>query len=408
MTGVCEIPAFLMALEAGGMAALEAQFSTHLSELETRGLRRRLPAVSPAGQSPWLADFSHNDYLGLANQASLTQAGFAVAREYGMGATGSRLLSGNSAVHEALEADIAKAKGCDCALIFNSGYQANATALAALLDKKVLGAEPLVFADRLNHASLHHACQLMGVHQQRYRHNDLAHLRDLLLKHQHLPQPKFIIAETVFGMDGDQLDVPALMQLADEFDAFVYLDEAHATGVFGAQGYGLAAGQMRNAQGQHRGMVMGTFSKALGASGAYVACSETVRDYLLNRCGGFIYSTALSPAVIGAVQAAWQSLPGLQAVRSQLLETAQALRDQLQAQGFDAGTSTSHIVPIILGDEARVQALKVHLQEQGILTSAIRPPTVPPNTARLRIALSSLHRPEQIQALLDGLASWQR
>ncbi|RCS58130.1 aminotransferase class I/II-fold pyridoxal phosphate-dependent enzyme [Parvibium lacunae] len=382
------------------MSNSQSKFSDYTRSLEPSARRRALPSTEWPGL---LADFSHNNYLGLAQDPELIAAAHACAQAYGVGATGARLLSGNLPPHAALDAAIAAAKGTECALTFNSGYQANATALAALLDKKVLGAEPLVFADRLNHASLHHGCQLAGVHQLRYRHNDLTHLRELLEKYAHDPRPKFLVAETVFGMDGDCLDMPAIAALADEFNLFLFLDEAHATGVLGTQGYGLAAQWM---DGGRRGAVMGTFSKAIGVSGAYVACSEVVRDYLLNRCTGFIYSTGLSPAVVGAVQAAWAKLPSLQATRTALLETAAQFRHAVQALGFDTGTSTTHIVPLIVGAESQALALKDYLLERGLLASAIRPPTVPPHTARIRVSLSALHTPSQIKALCDALASW--
>ncbi|MGV3741647.1 MAG: aminotransferase class I/II-fold pyridoxal phosphate-dependent enzyme [Burkholderiaceae bacterium] len=389
------------------MASFESRFSDYCIKLEASGRRRALGSPDSRSGNALVADFSHNDYLGFAGDAALVEAGHAAAQRYGIGSTGSRLLSGNLPLHVELEQAIATAKGTEAALIFNSGYQANSSALAALLDASALGAEPLVFSDRLNHASLHHACQLMNVRQIRYRHNDLAHLRELLAARHHENRPKFIIAETVFGMDGDALDMPALIELADEFDAFLYLDEAHATGVLGKSGYGLASGHIRQADGRSRGVAMGTFSKALGAAGAYVACSAAVKDYLINRCTGFIYSTAPSPAVIGAVQAAWARLPELDAQRAQLMQRAQALRNSLHTLGFDTGTSSTHIIPLIVGPEEAALDLKAWLLEHGIVTSAIRPPTVPPHTARVRIALSLSHTDIQLQALCDALTEWK-
>ncbi len=389
------------------MASFESRFNDYCTGLEASERRRSLTAGPSRSGQAILADFSHNDYLGFATDPALIEAGHAAARRYGIGSTGSRLLSGNLPPHVELEYAIAAAKGTEAALIFNSGYQANSSALAALLDARVLGAEPLVFSDRLNHASLHHACQLMNVRQIRYRHNDLRHLRELLDAHREENRPKFIVAETVFGMDGDMLDMPALAELADEFDAFLYLDEAHATGVLGHAGYGLACGHMRRADGQSRGVAMGTFSKALGAAGAYVACSTRVRDYLINRCTGFIYSTAPSPAVIGAVQAAWARLPELDTQRAQLMQRAQALRSRLHALGFDTGTSCTHIIPLIVGTEEAALDLKAWLLDRGIVTSAIRPPTVPPHTARVRIALSLSHKDIELDALCGALEQWQ-
>lgn len=396
------------------MSEPEQRYRAYCSRLEASGRRRHLllrPGALP-DNARFIADFSHNDYLGLARDPDVIAAACAAAQEHGAGATGSRLLSGNLPLHGALEAQIAAAKGTDAALIFSSGYQANASALAALLDARVLGAEPLVFSDRLNHASLHHACQLMQVRQIRYRHNDLGHLAELLDAHAHAARPRFIVTETVFGMDGDQLDLTALTALADRHDAFLYLDEAHATGVLGKDGYGLAAGQMQRTglQGQgstSRGVAMGTFSKALGGAGAYVACSQAVRDYLINRCGGFIYSTAPAPAVIGAVQAAWNRLPQMAAQRSALLASADQLRQRLQELGFDTGLSSTHIVPVIVGSEQSALDLQAWLQAHGLIVSAIRPPTVPAHTARIRIALSTCHSATHIDALVQALAHWK-
>ncbi|WP_085317929.1 aminotransferase class I/II-fold pyridoxal phosphate-dependent enzyme [Derxia lacustris] len=388
---------------AGILAAsgdFDRRYAAACTALEADSRRRSLPGQASLNGA--VADFSHNDYLGLARDADAIAALCATAQASGVGATGSRLLSGDWPEHAALEAAIAAAKGTEAALVFPSGYQANATALAALLDRKTLGAEPLLFADRLNHASLHHACQLAGVHQLRFRHNDLGHLRELLQKHAGDVRPKFIVAETIFGMDGDALDMPALAALADEFGAFLWLDEAHATGVAGATGQGLASGWIGG-----RGAAMGTFSKAIGAQGAYVACSRAVRDYLLNRCTGFIYSTAIAPPLAAAVLAVWNRLPGMDARRAALTASAEALRKRLQAGGLDTGTSTTHIVPVIVGSDARALELKAWLAARGLVVSAVRPPTVPPNTARIRIALAASHTATQIDALAGAILDWR-
>ncbi|WP_374593546.1 aminotransferase class I/II-fold pyridoxal phosphate-dependent enzyme [Aquabacterium sp.] len=378
------------------MTAFLNAYERHVQALAAQGLRRELPDT---GQR-WWADFSSNDYLGLSRHPRVIDAAHAALDRYGTGATGSRLLSGNLDLYEAFEARIAADKHAESALIFGAGYQANATVLAALVNAKVLGAEPLVFADRLNHASLHHAFRLTGVRQLRFRHADLAHLRALLEQHAHGDQPKFIVAESVFGMDGDALDVPALAALAREHGALLYLDEAHATGVLGERGYGLTA-----APGARVDVAMGTFSKALGGSGAYIACPRAIKDYLVNTCTGFIYSTALSPVVVAAMQAAWTLLPTLDAERARLQQMAADLRARLQARGFDTGASSTHIVPVILGDEARALRARDALRARGINVSAVRPPTVPPHTARLRLALNTGHTPAHLDALVEALAS---
>jgi 8-amino-7-oxononanoate synthase len=374
-------------------------YQSYCQQRAAQGQLRTLPQTAQHLAHSIVADFSHNDYLGLARDPRLIAAAHQFAQAYGVGATGSRLISGNLPLYEAFEAQIAHAKGTQTALMFNSGYQANATVLAALLDPAVLKHTPIVLSDRLNHASLHDACQLHQIKQYRYRHNDMTHVRELLVKHASSERPTFIVTESVFGMDGDCVDMPTLVALADEFDAIIYIDEAHATGVMGVNGYGLAAGYLGD-----RHIAMGTFSKALGASGAYVACNQIIKAYLLNRCNGFIYSTALSPAVVGAAQAAWQLLPTLDAQRTALHATAQQLRDTLHAQGWHTGNSTTHLIPLIIGEEARATLLKADLLAHGMIVSAIRPPTVPPHTARIRIALSVLHDARQIQKLIDQLA----
>lgn len=377
------------------MNALLERYAKALDELAAQDLLRRMPA--PRG--PEELDFSGNDYLGLARRPELAEAGAEAGRIYGAGATGSRLLSGNTPLHMAFEARIAADKGTQSALLFGTGYQANAAAIAALLDKNVLGAEPLVFADRLNHASMHLGCQLAGIRQIRYRHLDLAHLDELLAKHADDPRPKVILSESVFGMDGDQADVAALQERAKRAGALLYVDEAHATGVFGPRGFGLCEGIALGPA----TVVMGTLSKALGVSGGYVACSELVRDYLLNRAGGFIFSTAPSPLTVGAGLKAWELLPSLGPERAHLLALAEHLRQGLRQRGFDCGASTTQIVPVIVGDAGRALALRDTLASRGIHVSAVRPPTVPPGGSRLRIGLSAAHSREDVERLLEAL-----
>ncbi len=378
------------------MNDLLRHYAEALEALDAQGLLRRLPP-SPLGGA---VDFSSNDYLGLARRPELVEAAAEAGRLYGVGATGSRLLSGNTPLHEAFEARIATDKGSEAALVFASGYQTNAACIAALLDKTVLGAEPLVFADRLNHASMHLGCALAGARQLRYRHLDLEHLKVLLEQYADSPLPRVILTESVFGMDGDQADVAALQSLAVRHGALLYVDEAHATGVFGPRGYGLceAVGLAPST------VVMGTLSKALGVSGGYIACSRLVRDYLVNKAGGFVFSTAPSPLVLGAALRAWEMLPHMGAERTALLDRAQSLRVALRGMGLDHGASTTHIVPVILGSPERTMAAKQTLANHGILVSAVRPPTVPQGSSRLRLGLSAAHTDQDMARLLAELA----
>ena len=274
-----------------------------------------------------MLNFSSNDYLGLARHPLLVER----AREWTAlraGAQASRLVCGNLDLHEQVEAKLARLKGAEAALLLASGWQANAAVLPALRAAAGQG-EVQLYADKLNHASLHHGCQAAGVKQIRYRHNDLDHLESLLAARAEpgpggKPAVRFIVTESVFSMDGDRTDVARLGEIAERHHAFLYLDEAHATGVLGAQGAGLSSLAPGRVD-----LIMGTFSKALGGFGAYVAGSRVMCDYLVNACSGFIYTTALPPAVLGAMDAALDLLPRLDAERSRLADSAQTLRAAL-------------------------------------------------------------------------------
>ncbi|MDH4396745.1 MAG: 8-amino-7-oxononanoate synthase [Limnobacter sp.] len=388
---------------------LNQRCESELAELDKVGLKRVLPRQATAQSSveaPQLLDFSSNDYLQLSRHPAVLAAGIACAQEHGAGATGSRLLSGNLPCFEALENQVAEFKRSQAALVFATGYQANAGALSTLLDKQLWGEEPVVLTDRLNHASLHHACKLAGVKQVRFRHNDLAHLEELLNKHP--KQQKIIATESVFGMDGDQLPVLALADLALQHQALVYIDEAHATGVWGPEGRGLGAltsPAIEALKALGLWVVMGTFSKAVGVSGAYIACSHAVKLYLVNRCTGFVYSTAPSPFTVGAVSEALRLIPSLTAERKHLHDLSDQFRSMLAESGWNCGTSSTHIVPVIAGEADDSIRLKQHLLQQGLITSAVRPPTVPPHTARVRIALNCGHQLKDLERLIQALES---
>lgn len=340
-------------------------------------------------------DFTSNDYLNLSRHPLIVQAALEAIQSHGTGATGARLLSGNSEEFEMLETALAQLKGQQAALVFNSGFQANLTILGTLLSAQYYDKPPIVFADRLNHASMHQGCQLAGIRQHRYQHLDYDHLQSLLEKYARPGHPHFILTESVFGMDGDIVDLQAICDLAETIDAYVYVDEAHATGVFGDNGSGLAKDYASRLF-----AVMGTFGKALGGFGAYLAGSQELKGFLINFAPGFIYSTALPPAVVAGNHQAVKLLPALVQERSHLQNLANYARTGLTRLGFDIGQSTSHIIPLIIGNIERATRLHDQLAEQGILTSLIRPPTVPPNTSRLRLALQACHQIEDIDFLL--------
>lgn len=392
------------------MSKLDTLFSSELADADTRRVRRRLrtATAAPPGRivlngAPVL-NFSSNDYLGLSKHPLLIERAREWAARHGAGAQASRLVCGNLDLHEQVEAKLARLKGTEAALLLASGWQANAAALPALLRAAAAQGPVELYADKLNHASLHHGCQAAGVKQIRFRHNDLDHLERLLASKAETgsgrPVSRFIVTESVFSMDGDRTDVVRLAELGDRYQAFVYLDEAHATGVLGPDGMGLAG----LAPGRID-LAMGTFSKALGGFGAYVAGSRALCDYLINTCSGFIYTTALPPAVLGAMDAALDLVPTLDAERARLANNGGRLRAALQGLGLDTGASSTQIVPAIVGDEGRALAMATGLERRGLLAVAIRPPTVPAGTSRLRVTLSAAHRDADVEQLIDGFAA---
>jgi 8-amino-7-oxononanoate synthase len=369
-------------------------YTEHCLKLKAQNLWRSLPKA----KSDVIADFSSNDYLGLSKNSQIIANSMKYCQTYGSGSTGSRLLSGNLPIYEDLEQEIALKKNTKTALIFNSGYQANSSIIATLLNKQILKNEPLVFTDRLNHSSIHQGCFLAQVKQLRYRHLDMNHLEELLEQYKDSNQPKFIISETVFGMDGDLVDMQAITLLAKKHNAFLYLDEAHATGLYGKEGYGLSCDFADIVD-----LTMGTFSKALGSFGCYIACSKELKEYLINCCPGFIYSTALPPMIIGAMKAAWNLIPNLDQTRKKIFDQSAAIRQKIQQLGFETNSYPSNIIPIIIGKEEETLKYKSYLANHGIIVSAIRPPTVPPNTSRLRIAICAEHTSEQVDLLISLL-----
>lgn len=379
----------------------ESRYHTWLEARVGSGLLRELkqagvdkPGCVTYGGKLYV-NFSGNDYLGLSRHPELISRASEWARLYGAGAGASRLVTGNLELFEGIEQKLASLKGHDAALIMASGFQTNAAVLQAVLDKRVLGAEPLVFSDRLNHASMHFGCQAAGVQQHRYRHCDVEHLATLLTKHEKAIQPKFILTESVFSMDGDIAPMGEIAKLARAHGATLICDDAHATGVLGEGGKGLSDGA---------DIVIGTFSKALGSYGAFAACSKTMRDYLVNRCSGLIYSTALPPPVLGAIDASLDLLPALDAERAHVAGLAAHFRDEVHALGFDTGASASQIVPVIVGKTGVALDLSAALARAGYWATAIRPPTVPEGTARIRFAFSAAHTSRQVDELLEVLA----
>jgi 8-amino-7-oxononanoate synthase len=394
-----------------------AALDESLARLDLAQRRRRLRQIAIPGAQLVMADgrrlidASSNDYLGLAQHPALKSRAIEWTQRFGAGARASRLVTGTLEAISELEAQLAAFKGTPAALILNSGFQANATVLPALF-KLAGGRDALVFTDALNHASLHAGCNMAGVTQIPFRHNDLGHLDELLTTHGQ-GRPAFIITESVFSMDGDRADVTALSGLAKRHNAVLYLDEAHASGVLGPQGRGLAHGlhetmheNSLTGSAKPPGIViMGTLGKAFGASGAYIAGSQALIDYLLNRCAGFVYSTAPPPAAYGAVQAALELMPQLDAERTLLAQRSAALRERLAVLGINTLNSTTQIIPAVLGSEADALAAQQRLEARGVLAVAIRPPTVPSGLSRVRFSLSAALPDAAFAQLLDAVGA---
>lgn len=384
------------------MTSSERSYRAFLAARTREGLRRSLLAatareariVGVEGRS--YLNFSSNDYLGLRFHNALIRRAVEWVEAYGVGSGASRLVTGNLELFTPIEAKVARLKDKPAALVMASGFQTNAAVLQALLDRSVLGTEPLVFADRLNHASMHFGCQAAGVRQIRYRHGDAAHLAELLSQYQGDDRPRFILTESVFSMDGDLAPLAEIARLSRAHDATLIVDDAHATGILGEGGAGLSG---------EADIVIGTFSKALGSFGGFVAASETVRDYLINRCAGLTYSTALPPPVLGAIDAALDLAPSMDQERAHVAGLAERFRAGASMLGLSTGASTTQIVPVILGSPEAAAAIGARLRQAGLWATSIRPPTVPKGTARLRLAFTAAHQESDIDQLLDALSA---
>jgi 8-amino-7-oxononanoate synthase len=367
----------------------EARLRDSARDREARGLQRRIEA--PSG-----LDFCSNDYLGLRRDPRLAAAAAAAAALHGSGAGAARLLRGTSPAHEALESALATWKGKPSALLFPSGYQANSTVLPALA-----GAGDALFSDALNHASLVDGCRLAKARGARvgvYRHLDLEDLDRQLAGWQARRPPgglSVVATDGVFSMDGDAADLAGLVEVCQRREALLLVDEAHATGLLGVDGAGLAASQ--GLEGRVP-LLMGTMGKALGGHGAFIASPEGLRDHLVNTARGFIFSTSLPPPAAAAGAAAI-SIARTERWRAELaLAHAHRVRARLGLP-----PQPSAIIPVVLGDEERALAAAAALRSRGFDVRAVRPPTVPPGTARLRITTGAHQSEADVDALLDAL-----
>ncbi len=344
-----------------------------------------------------LINFCSNDYLGLSSHSEVIQRSNDFLQKYGAGSGASRLVSGTLDIHRQLEEKFARVLGLESVLIFNSGFQANTSVLSSLADRN-----SLILADKKCHNSLIQGAILSRAEFKRFNHNDLGHLGELLQEGAKKEYNRiWVVSETVFSMDGDQCDIEGLIQLSEKYDALFYSDDAHALGVLGEKGLGLNFGK------KGIDISLGTFGKAFGSFGAFVGCSSEMKDYLINFCSGFIYTTALPPSVIGALDASLDLIPEMETERNKLLGHISYLKSRLKELGFSTGDSTSQIIPIIIGDEKNTLQLSEYLEENGILASAIRPPTVEQGASRIRVTVTLNHTEEDIHHLINTLEAWK-
>lgn len=377
---------------------LIAQLQDKLAALDGDHRRRRCPVLdSPQGPHvsidgrDYLA-FASNDYLGLANHPALVAAARDGALRWGVGGGASHLVAGHSAAHAALEQALADWLRLPAALLFSSGYQANLAVITALV-----GRGDAVFADRLNHASLNDACLLSRAEFKRFAHHDLAQLERLLAAS--TAPTKLIAVDAVYSMDGDCAPLAALLALAERFDAWLYVDDAHGFGVLGeGRGSVIEAGVH-----SERLIQMVTLGKAAGVAGAAVAAHAVVIDWLVNSARPFIFTTSTSPLLAHTVQASLRLMADEPERRAALRARMAELKHQLAGLPWTLLPSDTPIQPLLIGGNAEALAVSAGLRARGIWVPAIRPPTVPPGSARLRIALSAAHQPQDIVRLADAL-----
>ena len=338
-------------------------------------------------------NFSSNDYLGLRHHPYLREKSITYTERYGTSSSSSRLVTGTLDIHTQLEHDLAIFKKYPRTIIFNSGYQAN-VALMQALTSPIFIKNCSVFSDKLNHASTHDG--LKHLRQKRYNHLDNTHMNMLMTQ---CINPKIAITESIFSMDGDMADLKTWSNICQNHNALSIVDEAHSGGIYGNNGTGMA-------QGYDIDIIMGTFSKAWGSFGAYIACNEIMHEFLTNTCRGLIYTTSLPPSIIGATQASLDLMPELSHERIRLKTMANHIRSCIIEMGYTT-MGHSHIIPIIIGDSHSTMQISDYLRDNGIWVSAIRHPTVPKGTERLRIALSSSHTDAQIDTLLTVLKNYK-
>ena len=373
------------------------------AELETAGLARHLRTVmsAPTGtinlDGRDVVNLGSNNYLGLSTHPEVITAAVEATQVYGTGASGSRLISGNSELYTTLETNLAKIKGTEAALVFSSGYAANISLIPVLA-----GEDDLILSDALNHASIIDGCRLSRAIKKVYQHCDVEHLKTLLSESTGFRR-KLIVTDGVFSMDGDIAPLRDIYEVALNYNAMLLVDDAHGFGVLGKDGRGTVA---------HFGLYdtdiiiqMGTLSKAVGGLGGYVAGSRTLIELLINRARGFIFTTGLPPASLAAADAALRVMCSTPDLPKRLLKHAETMRKALMDIGYTLLPSQTQILPVVLGEPQRATDVADALLAEGVFAPAIRPPAVPTGTSRLRVTVMATHTNADIEHAVYGFAN---
>jgi len=377
-------------------------FDYHLGFLKEKGLYRSLRVIR-SEQGPWVElegrrvlNLCSNNYLGMASHPRLKEAAAQAAYRYGCGSGASRLICGNMALHEILERRLATFKNTEAALVYNSGYTANLGIISS-----IVGRGDFVFSDELNHASIIDGCRLSRAKITVFPHNDMVALEKKLSLacNTHPEVQRLIVVDGVFSMDGDLSPLPELVRLADKYHALLMVDEAHATGALGPGGRGAVA--YFGLEGKVP-IIMGTLGKALGGFGAFVAGSHELIEYLINTSRSFIFTTALPPPVIASALVSLDILEEGSPLVEKLQDNACYMREKLKELGYNILNSQTQIMPVIIGEASLVCEFSRLLLKEGILATAIRPPTVPEGISRIRVTVMATHTPEDLHFSLGA------
>ena len=376
-------------------------FKGELQVIEAQGLTRNLRSFTTGNETEIIVDgkklllFASNNYLGLATDSRLKKKAIEGISRYGTGSGGARLTTGNIVIHEQLEREIAEVKGTEAAIVFSSGYLANIGVIASVMKKG-----DVIFSDAWNHASIIDGCRLSKAKTIRYAHADMLDL-EVKLKAWQGEGKKLIVTDGVFSMDGDIAPLPKIVALAKEYGAYIMVDDAHATGILGGRGYGTV---------DYFGLqdkvdfTVGTLSKAIGAEGGFVAASSLAIQYMRNKARSFIFQTSLSPGVIEAAREGIRLIQHEPERREQLLKNALFLRENLERLGFSIGPGNTAIISLLIGDASKAVQFSEQLMKEGIFIPAIRPPTVPQGSSRLRITVMATHTQEQLQMVVEKVS----